>query len=196
MTVRFVKTRFSEARIRKSIARILRENVLCSMSTIAPGNRAHINTAYFCYSPDLTLYFLSDPGSLHCKNLERHPSMAMTIFTSAQDWGGSDRGMQLFGTCRRIRGRATKESERLYGARFPAYGRWMRGTSEDDRRQAAQLRSYGLYRFRPTAVKILDEREFGGGVFVLASVRRHPGSKTRKPSVSTSWRATQILRPS
>jgi nitroimidazol reductase NimA-like FMN-containing flavoprotein (pyridoxamine 5'-phosphate oxidase superfamily) len=190
MTAHGVEKRFSDERIWRSLSRILRENVLCSISTVAPGNRAHINTAYFCYTPDLVLYFLSDPGSRHCRNLERNPSLAMTIFRSDQEWGGQDRGLQLFGTCRCTRGRGTKEAERSYAARFSPYGAWMKGLSPAERRQAALLRSYAFYRFLPRRVKILDEREFGGAIFVTAAVARGGHSKT-----VVSWSGTEVLSP-
>ncbi len=190
MTVKAVDNRFPDERIRRSISRILRENVLCSISTVAPGNRAHINTAYFCFTPDLVLYFLSDPASRHCRNLDRKPSLAMTIFKSAQEWGGQDRGLQLFGSCRRTRGRGAKEAERFYAARFSRYEKWMKGMSPAERRQAALLRSYAFYRFLPSRVKILDEKEFGGAIFVTAAVVRGPRSR---PVVS--WIATERLSP-
>src|SRR3989442_14049989 len=100
MTVKGLEKRFSDERVRRSIARILREKVLCSMSTVTRGNRPHVNTAYFCYTPDLELYFLSDPASHHCRNLERNPSLAMTTFRSTQGWVGLYRGLPAFGSCR------------------------------------------------------------------------------------------------
>src|SRR3989442_10996904 len=154
MTVQAVEKRFSDERIRRSISRILRENVLCSMSTVAPGNRAHINTAYFCFTSELVLYFLSDPESRHCRNLARNPSLAMTIFKSAQEWGGQDRGLQLFGPCRRTTGRGGKDAERFYAARFSPYSEWMKGRSPAERPQAARLRSHAFYRFLPPQIKL------------------------------------------
>ncbi|TLZ84076.1 MAG: pyridoxamine 5'-phosphate oxidase family protein [Methanobacteriota archaeon] len=194
MTIAVVKRRFLDKRIQRSVFRILRDSALCSMSTVAPGNRAHINTAYFCYSPDLNFYFLSDPDSLHCKNLERNPSMAMMVMNSSQTWGGSDRGIQLFGTCHRVRGPAAKEAERRYGSRFPGYATWLRRTDRSGRRGADLLRSYAFYRFVPTRIKILDEAEFGGAAFVIAGVtRRHPNGRT--PAAIVTWLATEELRP-
>ena len=190
MTIQAVEKPFSDERIRRSISRILRENVLCSMSTVGPGNRAHINTAYFCYTPELVLYFLSDPGSRHGRNLERNPSLAMAIFKSAQGWGGQDRGLQLFGTCRRTRGRGARDAERFYAPRFSPYAKWMRGMSPAERQQAALLRSYAFYRFLPSRIKILDEREFGGAIFVTARVIRNPQAKT-----VVRWSGTERLSP-
>ena len=151
--------------------RILRNNVLCSIATVR-GNRAHINTAYFACSPDLELYFLSAPDAVHCRNLGANPSMAVTVFSSAQTWGKPDRGIQLFGVAREARGRQAEAAERCYAKRFPAYALTVAGTSEANRRQARQLRSYRFYRFVPTKAKILDEREFGGGVFVVVAISR------------------------
>src|SRR5256712_5087494 len=163
MTIAVVKRRFPGKRIQRSVFRILRDSALCSMSTVAPGNRAHINSAYFCYSPDLNFYFLSDPDSLHCKNVERNPSMAMMVMNSSQTWGGSDRGIQLFGTCHRVRGPAAKEAERRYGSRFSAYATWLRGTDRSGRRGADLLRSYSFFPVLPTPVKILGGAGIRGG---------------------------------
>jgi len=190
MTLKRLEKPFSEERIRRSVSRVLRENVLCSMSTVGPGHRPHINTAYFCYTPDLELYFLSVSSSRHCRNLERDTSVAMTIFRSAQEWGGQDRGLQLFGTCRRTRGRGAREAERHYAARFSPYAKWMNGLSPAERGHAALLRSYAFYRFLPRGIKILDKREFGGAIFVTAAVVRGPHSKT-----VLRWIATELLSP-
>lgn len=64
MSIRVVSTGYSEARVRSSVFRILEENVLCSIATVTAATRAHINTAYFCYSDDLELYFLITDGCL------------------------------------------------------------------------------------------------------------------------------------
>lgn len=167
-----VRRRWSEAPVRQSIRRIMSENVLCSMSTIGPRNRPHINTAYFCYSPSIEIFFTSDAGSAHCRNLDRNPSMAMAVFRSTQTWGGSDRGLQLFGTCHPAAGSLARRAARFYGKRFPSYARSLASTSGAAKRAADQLRSYTFYRFVPRTVKILDERLFGGAVFVVVSIPR------------------------
>ena len=163
---------YADRRVQRSFHRILRENILCSMSTIAPGNRAHINTAFFAYSPGLEFYFLSDPSSLHCRNVRRNPSFAMAIFRSDQGWDAPGRGVQLFGRCGEIHRHAAREAGRWYAKRFPAYARHLRGRREEDRRMAAGLRVYRFYRFVPRTVKILDEAEFGSAVFVVSDLPR------------------------
>lgn len=106
--------KFSEARVRNRILRLLQENTLCSLATVRRNNHAHISPVYFCYSEDLELYFLSDPRSLHCQNLLTNASMAVTIFDSSQKWGLADRGMQFFGMCSAVRQKENTQHKRNY----------------------------------------------------------------------------------
>lgn len=185
----------SERRIRRAVHRVLKSNRLCSISTVAPGDRAHINTAFFAFSPNLELYFLSDPESLHCRNLATNPSMAMAVFDSRQRWDAPGRGIQLFGAGNRTRGEQARRAEQVYGSRFPPLARWLKGRVAEDRQRSARLQSYAFYRFLPDRVKILDEAEFGGATFVIATVRR--SRSTRGPERHRlTWETTEVLVPS
>ncbi len=160
--------RFSEHRVRRSLLQILRANVLCSIATVTRGGRAHISHVYFGWSADLEFFFLSDPWSLHCRNLLTNPSMAMTVFSSAQPWDRPGRGIQLWGSCVEVTGRQAVRAERAYEKRFAGYAEYRSGLAGD----AGRAFRYRFYRFIPRRVKILDEREFGGGVFVTAAIKR------------------------
>lgn len=157
----------SEGGLRQSVFRVLEANVLCSMATVTPDGHAHINTAYFSYSDKLELYFWSHPDSLHCRNLQGNPSMAMTVFSSVQQWTNPGLGLQLFGPCEQASGSSANEAERSYRTRFPPYDKWREILKEDD-----PASRYRYYRFAVTAVKVLDEKDVGDAVWVLASVVR------------------------
>jgi uncharacterized protein YhbP (UPF0306 family) len=165
--------KFSETRIRKRVLRLLQENTLCSLATVRRNNHAHISPVYFCYSEDLELYFLSDPRSLHCQNLLTNASMAVTIFDSSQKWGRDDRGMQFFGMCSEAKGEYATQAELLYGKRFQAFVKWKTAHRKD-----LPFR-YHFYHFVPREIKILDESEFGGGVFVSAALRFRARDRTK-----------------
>jgi len=90
-------------------------------------------------------------------------SAAVAVFRSTQTWGGSDRGVQLFGRARELRGRAALEAERLYAKRFRAY--------EGD------LPAFRFYRLATRRLKLFDERVLGGGTFVTLSV--HSGGRVK-----------------
>ena len=84
--------------------RLLDESKLCAIATVSPGARAHVNTAYFAWSPTFDLVWLSAPEARHSRNIRADPSAAVAVYRSTQTWGGSDHGIQLFGRARELRG--------------------------------------------------------------------------------------------
>lgn len=169
--MRISTARIADEQALKAVVQILSENLLCSMSTVTAQHRAHISTAYFCFSEELVLYFLTHPGSMHCRNLLANSSMAVAVFSSSQNWADPDKGLQLFGTCNMTDGNESVRAERLYAERFPAYVEWRRQLRGEDLPLA-----YRFYGFVAEKVKILEEREFGDAVFVCGSVNRREGS--------------------
>ena len=168
MAIQVVHKKFSNPQVRRSLFRLFQENVLCSMATVTTGSGAHVNIAYFAYSDDAEIFFYSYPDSQHSRNLSRNTSMAVSIFGSDQVWGKPDRGMQLFGKCKEPQGRFAARAERTYSARFPEFKQWKKNLRKEEGK--FDLRPY---RFAPSRVKILDEPEFGDGVFVIASLKGH-----------------------
>jgi len=161
---------FGAAQVRSVVLHILEANILCSVATVTPEGHAHVNTAYFCYSDELELFFLSHPTAVHCHNVSRNRSMAMAIFSSAQQWAGPDTGIQLFGTCSRTVGSDAAKAEELYGKRFSAYANWKASRKQED-----IAADYQVYGFVVRRLKILDEASFGEALFVSADVKRHAG---------------------
>jgi uncharacterized protein YhbP (UPF0306 family) len=102
----------SEEQAKACVFRILSDNVLCSIATVTPEGYPHINTAYFSFSDSLDLYFLSHPGSRHCRNLSIHPAMAMSVFATAQEWTEPGVGVQLFGVGEETSESSAEEAER------------------------------------------------------------------------------------
>ncbi len=164
MPIEQSKRRVAAGRIRAEAERLLAASTLCAISTVSPGNRAHVNTAYFAWTDELDLIWLSDPAARHSRNLSRNPTAAIVVFDSTQTWGEPDRGIQLFGRA----GEAALELERVYAKRFPAY----------------EPTGYRPYRFRPSRLKLFDEPALGAGVFVTAKVARG----------QVTWERTEIYR--
>lgn len=167
MSARLVSPGYPADRLYAAVARILASNDLCSMATRNADGTLHINTAFFCYSDDLELFFLSEPDSIHCQNVARSPGMAMAVFDSHQRWGAPHRGLQLFGDCTLATGEVKGRARELYSGRFP-YAELLDNLSQEKRR-AFSLR---FYRFGPLSIKILDEDDFGEEVFVMTTVVR------------------------
>src|SRR5256885_13820065 len=115
MTVERRSRRFSSATLERVARRLMNASPLCALATIAPGGRAHINHMYFAWSDRYEIVWISDPDSLHSRNLTKNSSAAVTIVASNQVWGKPDRGIQLFGTA----GVAPDEGKQVYARRFP-----------------------------------------------------------------------------
>jgi uncharacterized protein YhbP (UPF0306 family) len=156
----------TDRQVQRSVFQLLDQNVLCSMASITTEGRAHINTAYFAYSPDLKVFFISHPNALHCQNILSNSSIALAIFSSNQTWGSPDRGLQLFGMCKPATGREVSKADKLYGERFAKYAAWKADFTSD-----SLGREYRFYRFITSELKVFDEKELGAGIFVVARVR-------------------------
>ena len=137
--------------------RLLDESKLCAIATVSSRGRAHINTAYFAWGTRYEIVWLSAPDATHSRNVRATGSAAVAVFRSTQTWGGSDRGIQVFGRARELRGPLSLEAERLYAKRFRAY--------EGD------LPAFRFYRLATRRMKLFDERVLGGGTFVTVSVQ-------------------------
>jgi uncharacterized protein YhbP (UPF0306 family) len=118
-----------------------------------------VNTAYFAWSPELDLVWLSERRAKHSRNIRANDSVAIAVYDSGQTWGEPDRGVQLFGTAREVQGAAAGDAETVYAKRFPGY-------------RTAELAAYRFYVLKPRRLKLFDERELGSGVFVTARVAR------------------------
>ncbi|TMD73756.1 MAG: pyridoxamine 5'-phosphate oxidase family protein [Chloroflexi bacterium] len=155
MTVERRSRRFSTAVLERVARRLMNASPLCSLATVTPGGRAHINHMYFAWTDRFEVVWISDPDSLHSRNLTGNRSAAVTIYASNQVWGKPDRGIQLFGTAAVT---ASPEAPRAYGKRFRDFD--------------AGSNDLPYYRFRPRTVKLFDERSLAGGTLVTARVTR------------------------
>ncbi len=127
---------------------------ICALATVSVGGRAHINHMYFASNARYEVFWISDPDSIHSRNLARNSSAAVTVYDSHQTFGRPDRGMQLFGTAGVIDGAGADAATRIYKRRFGEYDT-----------------DLPVYRFRARTVKLFDERSLDGGTLVSASVK-------------------------
>jgi uncharacterized protein len=174
MAIELSKRRVAASRMAAIAAELLDASPLCAIATVAPGGRAHVNTAYFAWSPDFDLVWMSEPDARHSRNLRANRTVAIAVFDSGQTWGEPDRGIQLFGSAREVEGRAAERAETLYANRFPRF-------------REVDVAGYRLYSFRARRLKLFDERALGTGVFVTAIVAG--GGRL-------TWERTEVYRAS
>jgi uncharacterized protein YhbP (UPF0306 family) len=160
MTIELSNRRVAPGRLVAEARSLLEASTLCAIATITSGGQAHVNTAYFAWSDELRLVWLSEPHAKHSRNVRANGRASVAVYDSAQRWGDRDRGIQLFGTVRELEHSAEDgDAEALYSARFPKYRR-------------DELSAYRFYVFQSHRLKMFDENELGAGVFVTARLAR------------------------
>ena len=168
MTIERRSRRFSSVSLERVARKLMNASPLCALATVSAGGRAHVNHMYFAWSDRFEVVWISDPDSLHSRNLTRNSSAAVTVYASNQVWGRADRGIQLFGAA----GLASRGARRIYGRRFTDYD--------------ADADDLPVYRFRPRTVKLFDERSLAPGTLVTARVTRD----------GLAWSKTEVDRKS
>jgi uncharacterized protein YhbP (UPF0306 family) len=169
MPIEHSKSPVAPSRMTGLTRRLLDASTLCAIATVGADGSAHVNTAYFAWSPKLDLVWLSDPRAKHSRNVGSGATAAVAVYDSTQSWGKPDRGIQLFGSASEADA-AAGEAEAVYANRFPDY-------------HPGGLSGYRFYVFRPARLKLFDERELGAGHFVTARVDNSGG---------LTWDTTEI----
>ena len=168
MGIRFDHKDYSDAILNKSISDMLEKAILCSIATVGENNTSHIHTAYFAFTEELELYFLSDPKTQHCLNIEKNPCVAVAVYDSHQPWQEPKQGLQLFGTCHLAKGMSKMRAEYRYIKRFMGYGDWIKVLSDKERKA---FRSK-FYTIKVDSLKIFDEPTFGEEVYITLKIKR------------------------
>lgn len=144
------KPRLTAAEVRTFLA----ENTLMSLST--SGDHPWSATVYYAFDADLALYFLSDPRTLHCRQIAQNPQVAVAIANSHQAVVDSKRGLQLWGEAEQISSAAK--------LRF-ALDLWKRSHSVVDpqldyKRMLTNVISGRMYKITPKKIKLFDQSLF------------------------------------
>lgn len=73
------------------------------MQIATPGdNHPWIASVYYTFDDSLQLYFLSDPATIHCRQIAQNSNVAVAITDTRQDMGGFKKGVQMWGTANQI----------------------------------------------------------------------------------------------
>jgi uncharacterized protein YhbP (UPF0306 family) len=144
----------------RAVVEILEGSRLLSLATVGAGGAAHINTAFFAFDPDFTLYVFTPPGTEHARNLVGNSSAAATVFDSHQA-PASRRGLQLFGEMRMLDGAEAVRAHARFTERFADLRETAPGY--DDVVEKLPSRFFAL---TPRRIKVFDEVLLDQGEYV------------------------------
>jgi uncharacterized protein YhbP (UPF0306 family) len=125
----------------------LAERTTLTLATLGPDGEPQAADLYYVETDDLTLYFVSIPGSRHAVNIDRDPQVAVTIHAEASRWRDI-RGVQLQGTCALVTGAHRASAWARYTAKFPFV--------LADAALARALDKVSLYRITPQWLRWID----------------------------------------
>src|SRR5437763_1382014 len=98
MAIERSRRRVAADRLESAARSLLDASTLCAIATVRADGSAYVNTAYFAWTDDFEIVWLSHPDAHHSRNIEANGSAAVAVFDSMQTWGKPDRGIQLFGS--------------------------------------------------------------------------------------------------
>lgn len=87
---------------KKLVLHFLTNHKLMTIATF--GEFPWIASVYYTFDQNLNLYFLSDPSTLHVKQILRNSKVSVAISDSHQDINKEKRGLQLSGIAQQISG--------------------------------------------------------------------------------------------
>lgn len=141
------------AGLREEIVRYLASHHVATLATAGAGRPWA--AAVFYASRDLTLYFVSDPASRHCRNLHDHPTAAVAIHENYDDWR-QIQGVQLEGTVDAVPANELPGALRAYSAKFPFVKEML--TPQGLFRVRGRTLTARFYRLSPMRILLLDNR--------------------------------------
>ncbi len=118
-----------------------------SLATTGPDGAPHAAAVFFAVDDDLTLYFLSEPKTMHAQHIGDGATVAATIEENNQDWK-SIRGLQLHGWAEPCSGIEEERARTVYAARFPFVAR--------AETLAGPLSRVRYYKLTPTWIRLID----------------------------------------
>lgn len=125
----------------------LAEQHTLSLATVGPHGQPQAADLYYAETDELTLYFVSLPGSRHAANIARDPRVAVTIHADSVRWRDI-RGVQLEGTCAPVTGAERAGAYARYIAKFPFI--------LADAALARALQKVDVYRITPHWLRWID----------------------------------------
>lgn len=142
--------------LRAEIEVFLAAHHTVSLATVDDRGAAHAaNLLYAC--DGLTIYWMSDKESRHSRHIERRPFVTATIAPDYDDFR-SIRGLQIFGTARRLSG---TQSLGTAGRMIARYG-FLAELANGPAALRAAFEKAGFYSLTPSRITFIDNtRGFG-----------------------------------
>ena len=128
------------------IRALLEETTTMVLATRMPDGTPRATPVFFATNKSLRLIFLSDPQSVHSRNLTASPHASAAMYPEEGDWRRL-RGVQMTGRARVLDGAEADAARRTYARRFPFVAEL-----------ASAMAATRICAFTPSWVRLIDNR--------------------------------------
>jgi uncharacterized protein YhbP (UPF0306 family) len=147
--------------LRRQILEFLNAHHVLSLATCSADGPWAAALFYVC-DADLNLYFLSDPATRHCRDIERDARVAVTVNLNHADWT-EIRGLQIGARAAAVAAGEREAIEQHYLERFPDIRALVTEPRVPQAQAIAQrFTASRFYRIAPQRIRLIDNtRGFG-----------------------------------
>lgn len=121
------------------------------MCVATSGSFPWIATVFYTFDDNLHLYFLSDPSTLHCKQIAQNNKVAVAIANSSQNINKPKRGLQIYGIAEQL-----SSVEKV----TQALKMWKQYLHVRDPKLTYKAVKNSMYRIAPKRIKLFDQELF------------------------------------
>jgi len=140
---------------KQKLLQYLESNHLMSLATL--GTRLSTCTVYYAVDDNLNFYFISEPESEHCRNIEMNKTVAFSISDTGQKVTDKKVGIQGTGTAEEIRNvEKIKAMLSLWNATNSGFESVI--NFENIKNKVIKSKTY---RITPTELKFFNEELYG-----------------------------------
>jgi uncharacterized protein YhbP (UPF0306 family) len=144
--------------LRAAIRRMLEDHHTLTLATCAAG-RPWSASVFYASDAAFHLYFVSDGGTRHAREMLANPQVALAINADVDNWNDV-RGLQIEGTAQRVAGPERVRALGLYLAKFASVRTLFEAPrSADEKTIAARLKQTDFWKVTPQFIRLIDNRE-------------------------------------
>ena len=133
------------------ISNFLSEETNKLMTISTNGSHPWIATVYYGFDDDLTLYFISDAGTMHARHIAENSQVALAIANSLQPAESKKAGLQLYGTATLIQDEAVVKK---------AIDFWKTNVGVTDEKLNHEAVKGRMYQIVPKKIKYFNQNLF------------------------------------
>lgn len=139
-------------KLKNLIKEYIKNHIQMVLAT-ADNNHPWIATVYYGVDEDLNMYFLSDPNTIHCKQISLNPKVSVSIADSPQDPKNKKVGIQIYGTSVKL------NQENEIRTALVLWKKALKVTNEDYSYEAITLNKIEgkLYKITPKIIKYFNQ---------------------------------------